>query len=96
MPPVSSPTRDTALVLGQPDFTTAKAEPNLKKATLTTVCTPTVARVDPASGEVYVVDEYPGGFPGRVLVFKPPFKNGQAADREFQVKQKLEGDYKGG
>ncbi len=84
------------LVLGQTDFTTARAEPDLKKATLGTMCTPTIARVDPESGEVYVVDEYPGGFPGRVLVFKPPFKNGQSADREFAVKQKLEGDYKNG
>lgn len=84
------------LVLGQPDLTTAKAEPDMKKASLGTMCTPTIARVDPDTGELYVVDEYPGGFPGRILVFKPPFKNGQAADREIKVKQRLEGDYKGG
>ena len=84
------------LVLGQPDFTTAKAEPKLKKATLGTMCTPTIARVDPTNGDLYVVDEYPGGFPGRVLVYKPPFKNGQPADREFKVRQRLDGDYKNG
>jgi hypothetical protein len=84
------------LVLGQPNFTTAKAEPDIGKATLGTMCTPTIARVDPATGELYVVDEYPGGFPGRVLVFKPPFKNGQPAAREFKMNQPLEGDYKDG
>src|SRR5262249_4408997 len=84
------------LVLGQANFTTAKAEPDLTKATLGTMCTPTIARVDPATGELYVVDEYPGGFPGRVLVFRPPFRNGQPAVREFKVKQRLEGDYKDG
>jgi len=84
------------LVLGQPDFTTCKAESDMRTATLETMCTPTIARIDPDSGELYVVDEYPRGFPGRILVFKPPFKNGMAADRELKVNQKLEGDYKDG
>jgi hypothetical protein len=84
------------LVLGQPDFMTANAEPDLNKANAQTMCTPTIARVDPETGELYVVDEYPGGFPGRVLVFKPPFRSGHPAYREFKVKQRIEGDYKDG
>jgi DNA-binding beta-propeller fold protein YncE len=84
------------LVLGQKDFTSTSADPDMKKATLGTLCTPTIARVEPDTGELYVVDEYPGGFPARILVFKPPFRNGMDADRELPVHQRLEGDYKDG
>src|SRR5947209_702225 len=64
------------LVLGQPDFATSEPVPDVKKAPLNRTCTPTLARVRPDTGELWVVDEYPGGFPARLLVFKPPFKNG--------------------
>ncbi len=84
------------LVLGQPDFTSCRADPDMSKATLSSMCTPTIARVHPETGELYVVDEYPRGFPARILVFRPPFKNGLAADRLFTVKQPLRGEYANG
>lgn len=84
------------LVLGQVNFTTCEAHPGMSEATLATMCTPTIARVDPETGELYVVDEYPSGFPARILVFKPPFTNGMLADRLFPINQLLQGDYSDG
>jgi hypothetical protein len=84
------------LVLGQPDFTTSEPVPDIKKAPLNRTCTPTLARINPGTGELWVVDEYPGEFPARLLVFKPPFKSGMAADRVVVPRQESEGDYKDG
>lgn len=84
------------LVIGQPGFTESKPVPDIGKAPLDRTCTPTLARVRPDTGELYVVDEYPGGFPARVLVFKPPFKDGMAADRAIVPKQAREGEFKDG
>ena len=81
------------LVLGQEDFNSCEAEPDMSASTLLSMCTPTIARINEATGELYVVDEYPGGFPGRILVFTPPFQNGMPASRLFEVQQRLEGDY---
>ena len=84
------------LVLGQPDFTTCDAGPDLARATRVQMCTPTIARRHPETSELYVVDEHPGGFPARILVFAPPFRNGMPASRIFPVKQTPAGDYAGG
>lgn len=92
--PRSKTTAD--LVLGQPSFTESEPIPDIKRARLDRTCTPTLARVNPDTGELYVVDEYPGGFPARILVFKPPFKKGMAAARIVVPKQQLEGEYAGG
>jgi hypothetical protein len=81
------------LVLGQPNFTESRPVNEIDKAPMDRACTPTLARVNPETGELYVVDEYPGGFPARILVFTPPFKNGMAADRVVMPHQPLEGDY---
>lgn len=86
------------LVVGQSDFATA--EPTNRsapdKARLDRMCTPTIARIDPDTGELYVIDEYPGGFRSRILVFKPPFQNGMTANRVIRPQQPLRGDYKNG
>ena len=50
----------------------------------------------PTRGELYVVDEHPGGFPGRILVFKPPFTNGMKADRLLAPNDARAGDFKDG
>lgn len=84
------------LVLGQSSFNSCHAEPDMEKATLGQMCTPTIARIDPETGELYVVDEHPRGFQARVLVFRPPFRNSMPAHHVFDVKQPLEGDYKSG
>ena len=96
--PKGSSTAD--LVLGQPNFT--ESEPacqfpgDLEAKPLNRMCTPTSARVSPETGEIYVVDEYPGGFPARILIFTPPFHNGMAATRVVFPSQPLAGDYANG
>ncbi|MBI2543065.1 MAG: PEGA domain-containing protein [Candidatus Aenigmarchaeota archaeon] len=74
------------LVLGQPDFTSNINGCHLGQygnetiiAPLDRMCTPTLARFDPGSGELYVLDEHSRGFRARILVFKPPFTNGMSA-----------------
>lgn len=47
------------------------------------MCTPTLARVHPTTGELYVLDEFQRPFFARFLVFSPPFTNGMAARREL-------------
>jgi hypothetical protein len=86
------------LVLGQKDFTVSDPtnENTPENAPTNLMCTPTLARLNPETGELYVVDEYPGGFVARILVFKPPFSNGMHAARVIFPKQRLEGDYAGG
>lgn len=48
-------------------------------------CNPIRAAVHPTSGELYVLDAgrdgWGGNYGGRILVYKPPFHTGQAADR---------------
>jgi hypothetical protein len=89
------------LVLGQPNFTVSEPVPEAgwpssTNAPLNRTCTPTLAKVDASSGELYVVDEYPGGFRARILVFRPPFTNGMAASKQIVPRQTLAGDYAGG
>jgi hypothetical protein len=74
-PPNSS---QADLVLGQPDFTSSGCVPD---GPLDRLCTPTLARVHPTTGELYVLDEFPAPFFVRMLVFTPPFTNGMAASR---------------
>ena len=64
------------LVLGQPDFTSNGCVFN---GPLNTMCTPTLARLHPTTGELFVLDEYPAPFLARMLVFSPPFSNGMSA-----------------
>ncbi len=84
------------LVLGARDFGEAAPVPNILHAPLDRMCHPTIARLHPGTGELWVIDEYPGGFPARMLVFAPPFHNGMAAARVLQPRQPLQGDYAGG
>jgi sugar lactone lactonase YvrE len=85
------------LVLGQPRFTVnGRPQTGPTDTPLNKMFTPTLARVNPRTGELYVVDEYPGGFPARILVFEPSFTNGMAASRVIFPRQALEGDYADG
>ena len=70
------------LVLGQPNFNVnGRPQTGPNDTALNKMFTPTLARVNPRTGELFVVDEYPGGFPARILVFEPRFANGMAAAR---------------
>lgn len=78
------------LVLGQKDFYSTTPEVHHlgpKAAPLDRMCTPTLARVHPETGELYVIDEYPGGFRARILVFNPPYSNGMTASKVIFPKQ---------
>src|SRR3989344_4740902 len=46
-------------------------------------CSPTLAKVDPDTGDLYVIDEYPQAFRARILVFRPNFTNGMQAYKEL-------------
>jgi hypothetical protein len=88
------------LVLGQSDFSSrvgaCQFSSNPTNAPLNRMCTPVLARINPENGELYVIDEFPGGFPARILVFTPPFTNGMAAARQIVPRQPLAGDYAAG
>lgn len=88
------------LVLGAPDFENSNPcqeyHTKMAEAPLDRMCTPTMARINHETGELYVVDEFPRAFPARILVFKPPFKNGMAASKAIFPKQELKGDYEKG
>lgn len=72
------------LVLGQASFTSVDwTACGIQSDTQSTnrFCTPTNARVNPETGELFVVDEHPTGFRARILVFKAPFTNGMSPNR---------------
>ena len=75
---IPMPTAD--LVLGQPDFFTAKPG-----AALNEMCAPAGVRVD-STGNVYVADSQLScgpGSNGRVLIFKPPLSSGMSATSDL-------------
>lgn len=51
------------------------------------LCTPTLAKINPANGKLYVTDEYPAPFKARILVFNPPFSNGMQASKVIIANQ---------
>ncbi|MBM3208782.1 hypothetical protein FJZ40_00610, partial [Candidatus Shapirobacteria bacterium] len=73
--PPGSKTAD--LVLGQTTFNTKTAvcSSNPTTTPLNTMCSPALARVNPQTGELFVMDEHPT-YTSRILVFAPPFTNG--------------------
>ena len=72
------------LVLGQPDFTSSGCVSN---GPLDRLCTPTLAKVHPTTGDLYVLDEYPAPFRARLLEFTAPFTNGISATRVITPNQ---------
>ncbi len=77
--PPNSKTAD--LVLGQSSFTSTGCVTNGINSAMNRFCSPILARVDPDTGNLYVIDEFPTGFHSRVLVFNTPFSNGMSASR---------------
>ncbi len=80
--PAGSPNAD--LVLGQPSFAASGCVAN---GPLNRMCTPTLAKVHPTTGDLYVLDEYPAPFMARILVFRPPFTNGMTAYKVLRANQ---------
>jgi len=75
------------LVLGQVDFSSASNAGCIDNGPLDKICTPTLAKVNPATGDLYVLDEHPQGFKARILVFRQPFTNGMSAYKVIQARQ---------
>lgn len=76
--------KEADLVLGQKDFTSFDRSMCQKPVdySLALTCAPTLAKVDPETGHLYVLDEsLQKAFEARILVFKPPFYNGMPAER---------------
>ncbi|MEK7187930.1 MAG: hypothetical protein AAB691_03755 [Patescibacteria group bacterium] len=74
--------KEADLVLGRKNgsFSSRGLEGCFRRAELTEMCNPTLARINPATGELYVLDEFhEHAFEVRILVFTPPFSNGMAA-----------------
>ncbi len=67
------------LVIGEPDFVTNSGD--CTGTSLNKLCGTMQARINPDTGELYVLDRYKGsvGFISRILVFKAPFTNGMLA-----------------
>jgi len=77
--PKGSKTAD--LVLGQDDFEHKEASPLFNKP-LNRMRYPSSIKIDPDTGDVYVLE---GRCPGdcRILIFEPPFTNGASAVKEI-------------
>ena len=88
------------LVVGQPDFTTSvpatAADNNPYNLPTNRLGYPSLARVNPETGDLFVIDEFQPGFAARILVFSPPFSNGMSAASLMLPKQPLLGDYASG
>lgn len=81
--PQGSKTAD--LVIGQPDFTQNGADCS---RALNKFCLPVLAKVDPDTGDLYVLEMYDTSiFEVRILVFHPPFTNGMSAARTLIANQ---------
>lgn len=86
------------LVIGQSDFTSSfrsNCNKQVSELNLSKICAPILARIDPESGELYVLDQInpPGQyFYTIILVYTPQqgvFVNGQPANRIITVNQPL-------
>ena len=87
--------KNANLVLGKNNFTDNVekiCEIPIKDAPLDQMCLPTLAKIDPDTGKLWVIDEITGDFRARLLVFSPPFYNGMSADKYILPKQ---GDFEG-
>ncbi len=74
--------KEANLVLGKSDFISwsyAPCHQSPEARPLNQMCNPTLARLHPETGELYVIDEGGGGFRARILLFRPPFTNGMPA-----------------
>lgn len=45
------------------------------------LCSPSLAKINPETGELFVLDEYAEPFKARILIFTPPFISGMFASR---------------
>lgn len=68
------------LVIGQNSFN-ERYRSCRDNAPLNKLCSPTLAKINPETGELFVLDEHPRPFIARILVFKAPFEQGMSADR---------------
>ncbi len=75
--------KEADLVIGQPDFSRSGCSTGKSDR----FCLATAAKVRPDTGQLYVLDEYPAPFKGRILVFDPPFSNGMSAKKIIVPRQ---------
>ena len=85
----SSGSKVSDLVLGQDDFTSKNnAQCNQDYYTSNKYfCRPTLAKINPNTGQLYVIDEFKDPFIARILVFNPPFTNGMSASKIIVANQ---------
>jgi len=81
--------KNADLVIGQSSFTSRGCTHNVGNTNenLNKLCTPTLARINPISGDLYVLDEYPAPFRVRMLVYHAPFTNGMSAYKTLSPQQ---------
>lgn len=85
--------KDADLVIGQSDFNSVDqgsgcfSSSDFNSIPLNRTCLPVLARINPETGELYVLEEYNGPFMARILVFKPPFTNGMSAYKVIVPKE---------
>ena len=78
----SSGSKTANLVIGQVDFISGDESGcsfSPQTRPLNKLCTPTLAKINPETGDLYVIDESSPGFQARILKFSPPFSNGISA-----------------
>jgi len=79
----SDSSKEANLVIGQADFTTSGCpNPVPTGVPLNKLCRPIEAKVNPATGDLYVLDTY-DTFLSRILIFKAPFTSGMTADKSI-------------
>lgn len=80
-------TKAADLVIGQAGFNEPRRDCQGVAPALNQLCKPTLARINPMTGDLYVLDEYGEGYRARILVFRPPFSNGMSAFKTFVPNQ---------
>ncbi len=71
------PSTHANLAIGQADLQSSGCDDS--GTSLSRLCQPIVARVNPDTGDLYVLDNYPSPFKARILAFHAPFTTGMSA-----------------
>jgi len=69
------------LVIGQTNLFSSRNSNCFNENALDALCTPTLAKINPENGKLYIIDERSPTFKARILEYNPPFYNGMNASR---------------